>query len=160
RRRRSLIDISAVRAADLELAAQAASIDLVPGVALVRLDETLGDDVPYSGGLFDFLERSIRHLGPLRESPRPFYDQAQNPRNGDIGPKGELTAAVIHAWTDQGVVNPSLDDTPTLTSLADALAQWLSYLGLGEGIQTADRGRLGIELTVHQAVADRDLDLT
>ncbi len=160
RRRRSLPDLSAVRTADLELAAQAASLDLVLGVALVRLEESLQDDVPLAGGLFDFLEHSIRYLGPLRESPRPLYDQAANPRDGDIGPKGQLTAAVIHACRDQIVVNPSLHDAPTTTTLVDALAEWLAYLGLGEGIQTADRGRLGIELTVHQSAADRDLDLT
>lgn len=160
RRRRSLPDLSAVRTADLELAAQAASLDLVSGVALVPLEGGLQDDVPLAGGLFDFLEHSIRYLGPLRESPRPLYDQAANPRNGDIGKKGQLTAAVIHACRDQLVVNPGLDRPTTTSTLVDALAEWLSYLGLGEGIQTADRGRLGIELTVHQAGANRDLDLT
>ena len=160
RRRRSLPDLTAVRTADLELAAQAASLDLVPGVALVRLEESLQNDVPLAAGLFGFLEHSIRYLGPLRESPRPLYDQAANPRDGDIGPKGQLTAAVIHACRDQIVVNPSLDEAPTTTTLVDALSEWLAYLGLGDGIQTADRGRLGIELTVHQAAADRDLDLT
>jgi predicted ATPase len=89
-----------------------------------------------------------------------LYDQAANPRDGDIGPKGQRTAAVIHACREQIVVNPSLDGAPAETTLVDALAQWMTYLGLGEGIQTADRGRLGIELTVHQAAADRDLDLT
>ena len=160
RRRRSLPDLSAVGTADLELAAQVASLELVPGTALVPLEESLSADAPLAGGLFEFLEHSVRHLGPLRETPRPLYDQAANPRDGDVGSKGQLTAAVIHACRDRLVLNPRFDGRSTMVTLAEALGGWLDYLGLGEGIQTADRGRLGIELTVHQAGANRDLDLT
>jgi predicted ATPase len=160
RRRRSLPDFSAVRTADLEVAAQVASLELVSGTALVSLDESLPDDLPLAANVFHFLQNSIRYLGPLREKPRPLYDQAANPKDGDIGPKGELTAAVIHACRDQQVVNPSLDGPPTRGTLAEALGEWLRYLGLGESIQTVDRGRLGIELTVYQQGANRDLDLT
>jgi energy-coupling factor transporter ATP-binding protein EcfA2 len=171
RKRQSLLDWSSVTRSELHQAAVSAASRLADFTVYAPLDDPTMSEAPFASGLLGYLGESIHYLGPIRESPKPLYAQVANPRAGDIGPKGESTAAVIHACRDQLVVNPSIDGPPTTVTLLEALSGttvlqdepatgWLGYLGLGEAIQTADRGRLGIELTIYQPRAKRDLDLT
>src|SRR2546430_12994608 len=72
----------------------------------------------------------------------------RQPRNPPLFPSPPLS---------RPITSPSLDGPPTTATLLEALSTvavgagqpetgWLGYLGLGDSIQTADRGRLGIEL--------------
>jgi predicted ATPase len=141
-----------------EIASDATS-ELVGGISLAEYHsaDLVASEV---NAVLSFFEESVRYLGPLRESPRPNYEAVPNPRGGDIGAKGEATAAVLHACRDRLVVNPSLSERPRLVPLCEAVDEWLTYLELGSSLMTADMGRLGIELTVGQDAAGRDLDLT
>ena len=104
------------------------------------------------------LFRSLKYLGPLRQSPKVVYDQGPN-RDG-LGTSGEFTAAVLHAHKNREIMAPMPRGGSRLMSLGEALNLWLAELGLVEGAAATDLGRLGIGLTVTPVGSKREVDLT
>ena len=117
-----------------------------------------------------FFTHRIRYLGPLRDEPKPVYPLGFSGDLDDVGYRGENTAAVLHLF-----FNSSVDYVPsryfgmnapgqTLSTekapLNVAVSDWLEYMGVVEGIQTADRGKLGYEMRVTAPGTDFFQDLT
>lgn len=140
---------------------------------LARVQEELGAGNPVlcpfrppegvreaSLGANKFLSQHVRYLGPLREDPQVVYRAAGSVRPGDIGPKGEFAAAVLHANAMQIIRMPDEDGNETRQTLGAALNFWLSRIGAAEDISTEDRGALGIYVRVHQLGLSRTVDLT
>jgi len=100
----------------------------------------------------------VQYLGPLREIPRVFYD----PKAGQVvlGSKGEFTAAVLHDQARRLILAPLPGGRTERLGLAEAVNIWLIEMGLADDAKTADRGRLGIGLTVSPIGTGRDVDLT
>ena len=107
----------------------------------------------------DFLA-SIQYLGPLREQPRAVYEPAPSVLLGGVGIRGEYVTARLHAAGDLTVSCPTLGGEIHECSLAKAVATWLEVFDIGEGLNTRNLGRPGIELRLRDRNLQKELDLT
>jgi predicted ATPase len=114
-----------------------------------------------------FFSRTVKYLGPLRDEPKPVYPLAGAVDPKDIGFRGENTAAVLEVHrntTVSYVPSANVDGTPEESviegSLADAVLDWLEYLGVASDVRTFDKGKLGHELKVAAYRGDDLHDLT
>jgi predicted ATPase len=117
-----------------------------------------------------YFEYYVRYLGPLRDEPKPLYPLEALGNPTDVGYRGEHTAAVLHLnqfrlinyfgsekFTDKSI-DTELPGTQSL--LRDALVDWLSYMGVIDGIKTDDRGKIGHEMQVRTPGITKYHDLT
>jgi predicted ATPase len=101
----------------------------------------------------------LRHLGPLRESPRPFQSL---PSSGDplsVGPSGEFTAAVLHRNATREV-DYTVEGREVTEPLQNAVNFWLRRMGVHSGAKAFQFGKMGHLLAVDDAALPRWLDLT
>lgn len=104
----------------------------------------------------NFFTSKIRHLGPLRDEPRPLYPMSEGRAPQDVGPRGQYTAFVYNLHSKETVnyipsielMDPHGQAMPSDTTLSLAVDDWLNYLGIGDGLNAEDRGRFGFELQV------------
>lgn len=110
----------------------------------------------------EFLSTRVQHLGPLRMDPQVVYTSSPSNLPGFIGTKGEYCASVLENSGHLRITNPPrLPDGPrTPTTLLDAVNWWAVHLGIAGDFSTRDRGRLGLQLSVHQPNLEIELDLT
>ncbi|PHJ51351.1 hypothetical protein VF02_37915 [Nostoc linckia z1] len=103
-----------------------------------------------------FFRFSLSYLGPLRDDPKPLYPLQALVSQTDVGPKGELTAAVLHLNQNQVIdyVSPDALRLETIvaksenSTLKNAVVRWLNYLGVAEDLKTSEKGKFGHELRV------------
>ncbi len=115
-----------------------------------------------------FFATSVRYLGPLRDEPKSLYPLSPTAHPADVGLKGEHTAAVLELHKNRQVtyVPTSVfarEDSAHASvdrSLAVAVADWLQYLGVAEGVESRDKGKFGHELTVNVRFERVPHDLT
>jgi predicted ATPase len=114
-----------------------------------------------------FFQHSVGYLGPLRDEPRPVYPLEALVNLADVGYRGEHTAAVLDLHKERAVTYiPSfctdnlVDAQRNSVSLHNAVVDWLSYLGVAEGVRTEDLGMIGHQLQVRTGDVSRDHDLT
>lgn len=134
-------------------------------LAYRHLPGDVSDAVDYL--TYQFSEK-VRYLGPLRDEPKPLYPLAATVDPVDIGLKGEHTAAVLDLHKIARVayvpadrfLQSVVDPQPDIRSLGSAVLDWLRFLGVAEGIETRDSGKLGHELKVVSTQAFPAHDLT
>jgi predicted ATPase len=114
-----------------------------------------------------FFQNSVGYLGPLRDEPRPVYPLEALVNLTDVGYRGEHTAAVLDLHKDRPVTyipsrcsNDLVSAQRDSVSLHAAVVDWLSYLGVAEGVRTEDMGMIGHQLQVRTGDVSRDHDLT
>ncbi len=114
-----------------------------------------------------FFQNSLRYLGPLRDEPRPVYPLEALVNLTDVGYRGEHTAAILDLHKARQVTyipsrctNDLVDAQRESVSLHQAVVDWLSYLGVAEGVRTEDMGMIGHQLQVRTGDVSRDHDLT
>lgn len=133
--------------------------DLTPDIVLERAES----DEPFDSLVLaarQFFARSIRHLGPLREEPKPLYGLSEAASGDSVGVSGEYTAALLDAY-GQGLVEcPQLDGTSLRMPLSRAVDYWLEAIGLLSSIDVHERGKLGYEINLHIEGVKKSLDLT
>ena len=118
----------------------------------------------------EYFEHYVRYLGPLRDEPKPLYPLEALGNPTDVGYRGEHTAAVLHLnqyrsinyfgsdkFTDKSI---EIGPPGTEALLRDALVDWLSYMGVIDGILTDDRGKIGHEMQVRTPGIAKFHDLT
>ena len=117
----------------------------------------------------NFFTERLKYLGPLRDEPKSIYPLAGYNDPKDIGFRGEYTAAVLDnnktsivAYIPSRQLPFSNQDEirPAYVSLANAVRDWLEYLGIASKVETEDKGKLGHELTIATAIGDSLHDLT
>ncbi len=102
---------------------------------------------------------SIRYLGPLREEPQFIMLTSPTSSTGNIGSKGEFTAAVLynHLGGHQLLVpvpnnknkfSESKKITVERVGLIEAIKAWSAYLGLVKDISIEDLAALGLTIKV------------
>jgi predicted ATPase len=108
--------------------------------------------------LFDFFDKEIKYLGPLREDPQWEYEHITY--SLEIDPKGKNTAALIHILNEQRIEIDSYFSPNDLDShegkalpkkiFSDALYEWLNYINLSDNFRTKNLGsdKFEIKLTV------------
>jgi predicted ATPase len=119
----------------------------------------------------EYFENYVRYLGPLRDEPKPLYPLEALGNPTDVGFKGENTAAVLHLnqyrqisyLTSNNFAGKAGDQIGTAVgraTLQAAVVDWLSYMGVVEGVSTGDRGKIGHELQVKTPGLQKFHDLT
>lgn len=111
--------------------------------------------------------RSVKYLGPLRDEPKPVYPLVGSSDPADVGFKGEHTAAVLHVHKNSVVeyvpasrFSEGGDFEGVPASLAEAVQDWLCYMGVGREFVTSDLGKLGHELKIMTDGSSLRHDLT
>jgi predicted ATPase len=108
---------------------------------------------------------SIHYLGPLRAEPRAVHGGTPDPTL-IVGLKGEHTASVLHYFRDLPISYISsasvCGERPerTVTTLNQAVLDWLRYMDMAVGVDTLDQGSLGFELRVNVRGNNESHDLT
>ncbi len=110
----------------------------------------------------------VKYLGPLRDEPKSLYPLVSNVDPGDVGLRGEHTAAVYHIHRDNVVEHLSpenfhshrIGQVRSRRSLNFAVSEWLAYLGVATSLKTEDRGKTGHEMQVCLHDGDNPHDLT
>lgn len=116
----------------------------------------------------EFFASKVHYLGPLRDEPKPVYPLEALSRSDDVGVRGEHTAAVLDlnkhtviqyfppsAIRDDGFVGEMKRD-----HLAEALRDWLAYLGVASAIESFETGVFGHQLKVRPHSGGDMHDLT
>lgn len=117
-----------------------------------RLD-TLRESWQMNDAFFRF---SLHYVGPLRDEPRPLYALQALSSPTDVGPKGELTAAVLHLNERRPITyvaassfaEDEVREVVKTGTLREALLDWLIYLGIAFDFQTSEKGKFGHELRI------------
>lgn len=115
-----------------------------------------------------FFRFSLRYIGPLRDEPRPLYPLQALTSPTDVGPKGELTAAVLHLNQAREItyVPPTYfrnEGSPLRSktgSLKSAAIEWLVYLGVARDVETSEQGKFGHALRIKIDAGGQFQDLT
>jgi len=109
------------------------------------------------------LAEGIRYLGPLRDDPRAVYPLPATSSIGDVGVKGQFTAAVLHANASQSVRYVDVmqpEPREVETTLHQGVQYWLRQMNLLEDVATAEAGKLGYTVTVQAVDTKTFVDLT
>lgn len=114
----------------------------------------------FASEFLSFLRDQVLYLGPLRQEPQVVYKNLPALPNGNLGPRGELTAPVLENFGEQLVLCPMDENSSNRLPLSEAVEYWLGRLDIAEGIGTRDRGALGVGLEVRRPGITRPLDLT
>ncbi|HBZ7486590.1 TPA: DUF3696 domain-containing protein [Klebsiella pneumoniae] len=114
-----------------------------------------------------YFARSVKYLGPLRIEPQAIYSSLGHYDPNTVGLKGEFTAAVLHknkeilvSYLSPSLIDEHLKLTERRRPLRVACQEWLSYLGVIQEFNTADKGKLGYELNVKTHKDEKWQDLT
>ncbi len=117
--------------------------------------------------IIDFFKERIRYLGPLRDDPKMIYSIPSLPDSKDVGMKGEYTATVLQRFGKEVQVECPLPPNgdfsalgSTTMALIDAVILWLRHMELIDNVMIEDRGKMGVELTLHSTGLTKSLDLT
>lgn len=107
-----------------------------------------------------WFSQRVRHLGPLRAAPQPFYGLPESASVASVGKNGEYTAAVLSTFGKQRSLLPMPDGKERQARLGEAVDAWVRELGLLASVHPSEGGKYGYELNVSIEGVDRSLDLT
>lgn len=107
-----------------------------------------------------WFSQRVRHLGPLRAAPQPFYGLPEAASVASVGKNGEYTAAVLSTFGKQRSRLPMPGDGERQARLGEAVDAWVKELGLLASVHPSEGGKYGYELNVSIEGVDRALDLT
>ncbi|MGO7611560.1 DUF3696 domain-containing protein [Rhizobium ruizarguesonis] len=110
---------------------------------------------------------ALQYVGPLRDEPRPIYALQALSTPTDVGPKGELTAAVLQLNEKRAItyipascfVSDEVSASFSDVTLRDALVDWMKYLGIAHDFNASEKGKFGHELQIktHPSLEFQDL---
>lgn len=115
-----------------------------------------------------YFQSCVKYLAPLRDEPKPVYPLAASSDPRDIGLRGEHTAAVLELNREETVIyvpsesfssEPGRSESISAT-LADAVRDWMRYMGVVTNVKTQDLGNRGHELKVSTGTQSNFRDLT
>lgn len=124
---------------------------------------------PYSNYIHlfnEYFQERVKYLGPLREEPKPIYNNPGSINIADVGIKGEFTSFVLELNKNTIIEYISPEDLNTDSyivkegTLIEAVIEWIKYLEVGYDIQTIDEGSIGRRLKIQLEEKGRFVDLT
>ncbi len=109
------------------------------------------------------LRNSVKYLGPVRNSPRAYYERSNNTynrRNSPIGINGEYVAEYIDSLNRRKgfeikYVNPEGVKKEGL--IQESINEWVKYVGIGENVKVRNISKIGYSLTLEVKGRERDL---
>lgn len=107
-----------------------------------------------------WFSQRVRHLGPLRAAPQPFYGLPEAASVASVGKNGEYTAAVLTTFGKQLGAYPLPSGQIENVRLGQAVDLWMKELALLASVHPREQGKYGYELNVSMDGVSRELDLT
>ena len=107
-----------------------------------------------------WFSQRVRHLGPLRAAPQPFYGLPESASVASVGKNGEYTAAVLSTFGKQRSRLPLPNGIESQARLGEAVDAWVKELHLLAAVHPSEGGKYGYELNVSMEGLGRSLDLT
>jgi hypothetical protein len=109
------------------------------------------------------LRNSVKYLGPVRNSPRAYYERSNNTynrRNSPIGINGEYVAEYIDSLNRRKgfeikYINPEGIKKEGL--IQESINEWVKYVGIGENVKVRNISKIGYSLTLEVKGRERDL---
>lgn len=109
------------------------------------------------------LRNRVKYLGPVRNSPRAYYERSNNTynrRNSPIGINGEYVAEYIDSLNQRKgfeikYVNPEGDEKDG--PIQESINEWVKYVGIGENVKVRNISKIGYSLTLEVKGRERDL---
>ncbi|MFC3040702.1 DUF3696 domain-containing protein [Virgibacillus xinjiangensis] len=99
---------------------------------------------------------SIYYLGPLREAPKVYYNRYGSHDPMYVGPRGENVAFVLKHYSKReitAILPPKNGEEfnlnqliPEVTTLGEAVKEWLAYIGVAHEVSVNSVGKLGLSL--------------
>ncbi|MQB37237.1 DUF3696 domain-containing protein [Agrobacterium tumefaciens] len=134
----------------------------------ITTTQSTSDVVRQCANLNDFSFRfGLQYVGPLRDEPKPIYALQALSTPTDVGPKGELTAAVLQLNEKRSVIyvpascfqSDEVAMVKADVTLREALVDWLKYLGIAHDFNASEKGKFGHELQIktHPSLEFQDL---
>jgi predicted ATPase len=108
-------------------------------------------------GALQTLAAGVRYLGPLRDAPRLVSQLGQGTRTTPVGISGEFTADFLARGQQRSVRYRGPEGGVKLAPLAEAVSEWVEYLGVGSRVVVQDQGKLGRSLRLEVDGTERDL---
>lgn len=116
----------------------------------------LAHDISRGVDQVERLSGATIYLGPLRDDPRVAYPLGHTVRALPVGEKGEFTAAYLRENRGARFSYGRPDGSSTFGTLASAVNQWCSYLGIADRIEVSTEGKLGHVLGLRVGGRERD----
>ena len=131
-----------------------------PGKVQLLCNEVEWEELEYYTRFLQyFIDENIWYLGPLREAPQIIMPNTPTALTGDLGLRGEFTAAVLQSLGDKPVHTPLPDGNHDDVPLIEAVTRWAIHLELVETVEVADLAALGLTINVRPSGLDRTVPL-
>lgn len=108
----------------------------------------------------DAFAENLKYLGPLRDEPKVVHGVwDERVSSLPVGSRGELTADVLTREKDTRIRYRTPKNGAAEAPLPEAVSDWCRYLGIGDGIEVQDHGKLGRGVTLTMGGKPRDLTM-
>ena len=109
----------------------------------------------------NFFLHNIRYLSANRMAPTVIFSPDISSQWSEVGINGANVASALQTYGFHSITwYDPLELENRETSLFEAVATWLQFLGIIDDVHTEDRGKLGTMLTIRMGGIDQALDLT
>ena len=105
----------------------------------------------------------MKYLGPVRNSPKAYYERSNNTynrKNSPIGINGEYIAEYLDGITRRNGFKVRYSDfsgNKLEESIDKAINKWVKYVGIGENVKVRNISKIGYSLTLEVKGRERDL---
>lgn len=127
-----------------------------------KYDSILESLSSYNASL-EHLRNKVKYLGPVRNSPKAYYERSNNTynrKNSPIGINGEYIAEYLDGITRRnGFKVRYYDFSGNILeeSIDKAINKWVKYVGIGENLKVSNISKIGYSLTLEVKGRERDL---
>lgn len=127
-----------------------------------KYDSILESLAAYNVSL-NHLRDNVKYLGPVRNSPKAYYERSNNTynrKNSPIGINGEYIAEYLDGITRRNGFKVKYSDSSgniLEESIDKAINKWVKYVGIGENVKVRNISKIGYSLTLEVKGRERDL---
>ena len=111
----------------------------------------------------EYLRDKVKYLGPVRNSPKAYYERSNNTynrKNSPIGINGEYIAEYIDSIGRRNGFKIAYTDPEgekQEETIHQAIDKWVKYVGIGEKLKVSNISKIGYSLTLEVKGRERDL---
>lgn len=138
------------------------SNDIIYNKYFKKYDSILEALSVYNASL-EHLRDNVKYLGPVRNSPKAYYERSNNTynrKNSPIGINGEYIAEYIDGIGRRDGFKIQYTDPEgkmQKETIHQAIDKWVKYVGIGENLKVSNISKIGYSLTLEVKGRERDL---
>lgn len=138
------------------------SNDIIYNKYFKKYDSILEALSAYNASL-EHLRNNVKYLGPVRNSPKAYYERSNNTynrKNSPIGINGEYIAEYIDSIGRRDGFKIQYTDPEgkkQKETIHQAIDKWVKYVGIGENLKVSNISKIGYSLTLEVKGRERDL---